>query len=103
MTEKTNQNKVVCYACHKELSIEVTAKIAKNEECDYCYANIHSCRMCEYYNPTAYNECREPNAERILEKEKANFCEYYVLKGGEKDKDKEKQDLVNAANSLFKD
>lgn len=98
-----NTNEINCYACHKKLDIEPTAKIVKNEECDYCYASLHCCRMCEYYKPSAYNECRESNAERILEKEKANFCEYFVLKGGEIDKEKEKTDLISAANSLFKD
>ena len=99
----SNDKKVVCYACHKQLDIDPTVKISKKEECDFCYASLYCCRMCEYYAPTAYNECREPNAERILEKEKANFCEYFVLKGGEKDKEKEKNDLFSAANSLFKD
>lgn len=102
MTELESK-KVVCYACHKELVLEVTAKISKNEECDYCYADLHVCRMCEFYEPTAYNECRESNAERILEKEKANFCEYFVLKGGAVNKEEEKKNLYSAANSLFKD
>jgi hypothetical protein len=58
--------------------------------------------MCQFFDKTAYNECREPMANRILEKEKANFCDYFKVagaNGGGNDKDK----LVDAANALFKD
>ncbi|EQC51685.1 hypothetical protein M901_2861 [Bacteriovorax sp. DB6_IX] len=57
--------------------------------------------MCKFYDPTAYNECKETNADRILEKEKANFCDYFILKGGSGSGD-EKDDLMAAANALFK-
>lgn len=102
MTE-TKVDKITCYACSKELKIESHARILKNDECDYCYADLHCCRMCEYYSPSSYNECREPSAERIVEKEKANYCDFYVLNGRAVDKEEEKNNLNAAADSLFKD
>ena len=97
-----NQEKIICFNCSKELDIEPGAKILKNEECPYCYASLHCCKMCGFYDPSSYNECREPNAERIVDKEKANFCEYFVLKGSQAGGTK-KEDLFAQANALFKD
>jgi len=58
--------------------------------------------MCGFYDTSAYNECRESNADRILEKEKSNFCDYFVFKGGDGNNGNVKDDLLDAANSLFK-
>jgi|TARA_Y100000780_G_C13696111_1_gene423234 hypothetical protein len=41
-------------------------------------------------------------ANRVLEKEKANFCDFFKLGGGS-NSGEEKQDLLDAANALFKD
>lgn len=97
-----NHQAVVCYACKKTLDYNSGQKIHKNDECSYCYADLHCCRMCEFYDPQAYNQCREPNAERIVEKEKANYCDYFILKGGEGNQGQKKDDLFAAADSLFK-
>lgn len=57
--------------------------------------------MCSFYDPSAYNECKEPMANRILEKESANFCDYYKL-GALNNQGNDKDDLMAAANALFK-
>jgi hypothetical protein len=57
--------------------------------------------MCAFYDTNSYNECREPAADRTLEKEKANFCDYYKL-GTSSDKNTEKEDALSKANALFK-
>jgi len=98
----TPETKINCHSCNKSLDLEQNAKVLRSEECPYCYASVHCCKMCEFYDSTAYNECREPSADRIVDKEKANFCDYFILKGhsgGGSNKD----DLLSAANSLFKD
>jgi hypothetical protein len=58
--------------------------------------------MCFFYDPQVYNECKETNAERVVEKEKANYCDYFLLKGGKGREQKSKDDHLNLANSLFK-
>jgi len=58
--------------------------------------------MCKFYDPSSYNECKEPVAERILEKEKPTFCEFFKL-AGSGDHEDDKNSLLDAANSLFKD
>lgn len=92
---------IQCYSCSKDLDLSPAQKITRSEECPYCYASLHCCKMCKFYDPTAYNECKETNADRILEKEKANFCDYFILKGGSGSGD-DKDDLMAAANALFK-
>jgi hypothetical protein len=91
-----------CYSCHKALDLAPAQKIIKNEECPHCYASLHCCNMCKFHEKTAYNECREPNAERIVEKEKANYCDFFVLTGGG-DPGEEMGKMTSAANALFKD
>jgi hypothetical protein len=58
--------------------------------------------MCTFYDQTAYNECREPSADRIVEKEKANFCDFFCLKGVGENSGSAKDDLKNKFDSLFK-
>ena len=93
---------ITCFSCHKTVALEAGQKILKNEECSFCYAAMHSCRMCRHYDHSAYNQCREPSAERIVEKEKANYCDYFVLGSGESQSGDPKTELMNKFNSLFK-
>ncbi len=90
-----------CYKCNAELVIESHANISRSEECHKCFANIRCCMMCSFYDTNAYNECREPMADRILEKEKANFCDYYQF-GNSSDQNVIKEDALTKANALFK-
>jgi hypothetical protein len=57
--------------------------------------------MCKFYDQQVYNECRESNAERIVDKEKSNFCDYFSLSDGKNTEDT-KKNLKSAADSLFK-
>ncbi|MBT3583853.1 MAG: hypothetical protein HN509_03020 [Halobacteriovoraceae bacterium] len=94
--------KLECFSCKKELALDPAARIPKNEECSYCYADMHCCKMCQFYDQNSYNECREPVAERIVEKEKSNFCDFFVLKGVDNDTSSLKDGLADAADALFK-
>ena len=93
---------VICFKCGKPLPFESATKIVRSEECISCRASLRCCRMCKFYDPKAYNECKEPVAERILEKEKANFCEFFVLSGPNLDGQKEQTKILSAAEALFK-
>jgi hypothetical protein len=33
--------------------------------------------QCVFYAPGHYNDCREPQAERVLDHDRANFCDYF--------------------------
>jgi hypothetical protein len=90
-----------CHSCHKDLGLEAGAKVGKSEECPSCYADVRCCKMCHFFDQSCYNECKEPNADRIIEKEKANFCDYFQLLGSG-NAGEEKNNLLDAANALFK-
>lgn len=95
-------SEIICFRCQKTLTgHDVGQKVFRTEECPHCQAPIRCCQMCKHYSPKDYNECHEPVAERILEKEKSNFCEFYVL-AGDINKGPSKSSLVDSANSLFK-
>ena len=89
-----------CYSCQKSLSFSLGEKISFSEECDHCAADIHNCKMCKFYDLKSYNECKEPSAERIVEKEKRNFCEYFTLNGSLQVESENK--TLSAAEALFK-
>ena len=101
MNENDTEKTITCFNCHSGLSFDQGYKISRREQCSHCSTDLHCCKMCQFYDATAYNECREPMASRILEKEKANFCDYFILSGQKNEKSK-KEDLISTANSLFK-
>jgi len=42
-----------------------------------CAAFLHCCRNCDHYGPGLANDCREPQAERVADKEQGNFCDWF--------------------------
>ena len=66
-----------CHACGTETQLSGGQRIGFSEECDHCQADLHCCLNCAHHDPTAYNECRESNAERVTDRERANRCEYF--------------------------
>jgi hypothetical protein len=35
------------------------------------------CKLCEWYSVSVAKHCREPIAEEVKDKERANFCDYF--------------------------
>ena len=65
----------ICHRCGREITLE--GKIGQREVCPGCGADLHCCRNCAFYDPGAYNQCREPQAERVPEKDRGNFCDWF--------------------------
>jgi len=104
LSSATNTSKEVnCYKCHTKLPWEAGERLLRHEECPQCKVSSHCCKMCIFYDTQAYNLCREPLAERIVEKETANFCSYFKLANGGANRGLDKNELMAKANSLFKD
>ena len=91
-----------CFKCGKTLSLSLNSPIGRRDQCPFCSADLRCCKMCFFYDTKAYNECREPMADRITEKEQANFCDYYKIGTPENDADKQRQDALAKAAALFK-
>ncbi|MFQ6078516.1 MAG: hypothetical protein ACE5NJ_05195 [Thermodesulfobacteriota bacterium] len=64
-----------CYKCGTE--IRLSGRPSRQDTCPKCAAYVHCCRNCRFYDPNAHNQCREPQAEWVRDREKANFCEYF--------------------------
>jgi hypothetical protein len=65
-----------CAFCGQE--VVLADKIMRRDTCPHCSRDLRCCRQCKFYDPHAYNECKEVMADRVLDKERANFCEYFV-------------------------
>lgn len=90
-----------CFSCKKELA-QVLEPVGRREECPHCRADVHVCKNCQHYDPKAYNECREPQADVVQEKERSNFCDYFAPRKGALGAGSEKDKLRAAAEALFK-
>ena len=69
-----------CHACSVELDFD--APIGRSELCTKCGAELRCCLNCRFLDLSSYNECAEPSAERVLEKDRGNFCDYFSPNAG---------------------
>lgn len=84
--------------------VPLKGKVSRQDTCPRCHRDLRCCKQCKFYDPNAYNECREVSAERILEKERANFCDYYVPRGveGGRGSPNRTKEAKEALEALFK-
>lgn len=74
-----------CWRCGREIVIE--GRIGRQMLCA-CNTSLHSCKNCQDWDTRAHNQCLEPLAEFVADRESGNFCSYFklrVLKLGEAD------------------
>jgi rRNA maturation protein Nop10 len=69
-----------CFHCKKEL--DGGHRPGRGESCPQCGSDVKVCLNCRFYDRGAYNQCREPSAERVVDKDRANFCEFFEFGGG---------------------
>lgn len=67
---------MICHLCRNELKIE--GYVSRSDECEHCGSDVHSCLNCSNYDPHAHNKCREPQAEWVTDREKGNFCDFFI-------------------------
>ena len=71
------------------------------DECDKCGADLHCCRCCRFFDPGSYNQCKEPSAELVREKDRRNLCDYFFPATAKSTEDPAAA-LKRAAEALFK-
>lgn len=96
----------ICFACQKPLDLP-PGEVGRRETCGACGVDVRVCKNCEHYDPSAYNECRETAAERIVNKDKSNFCDYFRIRFANDGKSGKlasstKDDIVRQLDDLFK-
>ncbi len=67
-----------CFGCGAEVEIAAGERIGFRDTCEACGADLHVCRNCAHHDPSAHNECREPNAEWVADRERANRCDWFA-------------------------
>lgn len=65
-----------CFKCSTKIEYD---QVHRGDTCSKCLSDLRVCKNCEHYSESAYNSCKESQADRVVEKEKANFCDYFAL------------------------
>jgi len=55
--------------------------VPREAMCPSCHSDLHVCANCRFFDRSAHNQCREPAAEFVRDKERPDFCEFFELAG----------------------
>ena len=72
-------SRVTCSVC--SASAEFEGPLGRSARCGRCGADLRCCLNCRFHDLSSYNDCAEPSAERVLEKDRANYCDYFSARG----------------------
>ena len=87
-----------CFKCRRPVTEE---KISFKEECPQCRSDLHVCLNCMFYDEGKANKCREPQADYVKERDRANYCEYFRFKDDQAIKSG-KEEAEKLWESIFK-
>jgi hypothetical protein len=65
----------LCHHCGRD--VQLLAALQRTDTCRVCGYELKCCLNCRFFDPARNNQCREPQADWIPDKEKANFCEFF--------------------------
>lgn len=93
-----------CYACGYQFPDEMN--VYRSTECPSCKRDVKVCLNCKFYSRGSNMDCREHISEPVIDKDKANFCDYFKLggssSGGGSSNKVDKADKARSEfNSLF--
>jgi hypothetical protein len=88
-----------CNHCNTPISGDYTIGYATL--CPVCSQELHTCLNCRFYSPGSYHDCLESVEEVVLDKDRANHCDSFML-GGSTTAKKERAEHAKArAEALF--
>lgn len=67
-----------CNNCAAE--IQITDQIQPTDRCRNCGTDLHTCRNCLNFDPSARNECVKPIEVRVPNKSANNLCTFFEAK-----------------------
>ena len=67
----------LCFRCGASL-VSLTLPFLRRDACPQCAIDVHVCRMCLHFDTSVPKQCHEDDAEEVFEKEKSNFCEWFL-------------------------
>ncbi len=71
---------MICHGCGRD--VQLTDKVFRGDMCPGCGRPLHACLNCVFHDRSAHHECREPQAEWVADRAKANFCDYFRPRQG---------------------
>ena len=72
---------LVCWKCGAPFG-DLPLPLSRFAECKACHGPLHVCRQCEFYDTKVAKSCREPIADEVKDKQRANFCAYLRPRAG---------------------
>ena len=69
-------DELVCWSCGASLE-DVPRPISRHSNCLKCYQQLRCCRLCRSYDERFDNKCGDERADPPVEKETANFCDFF--------------------------
>jgi len=95
---------LLCWRCGADLK-SVPRPFSRFAECPSCKCELHVCRMCRHYDLRYVGECNHDFADKVLEKEKSNFCAHFKPDPGAYtgERNPEKTQAQQELESLFRE
>jgi hypothetical protein len=75
------KNDLSCRKCGFALA-DLSLPLRRLDECPKCRAELHVCKMCVDYDTRVAKHCREPTADEVNDKTRANFCDHFKPRAG---------------------
>jgi hypothetical protein len=67
----------MCWYCGS--SVTEQEPFGRSLRCAVCGKDLRSCRNCKFCLSGARGDCSETSAEPVADKERANFCDWFLL------------------------
>ncbi len=68
-------------ACHYcGTPVENPREVYRSSACSSCKRDLKICLNCRFYSPGAHWDCAETIDEAVNEKDRANFCTFFVFR-----------------------
>jgi hypothetical protein len=80
MPNHSTDGERLCHRCGH--NIGALERVGRRDTCLHCGTDLHCCSNCAFYDPAYNNQCREPQAERQVDKQVGNFCDYFSFRRG---------------------
>ena len=90
-----------CWNCGRGLT---RLDLGRESRCPGCDQATHCCRNCRHYTPGRPNDCMEPLSERVVDKDRPNFCDLFEpnLRSAVGTPTADAEALRQAAEALFR-
>lgn len=88
-----------CWHCGATLEQQ---DYGREASCPKCGKPTHVCRNCRFFAPAAPAQCREPVADPVSDKQRANFCGYFAAIEHSPAESTDADALRQAAEALFR-